>query len=40
MPFIQTCSTSTPRVRSRAISQPVIPKIAIAAGADQTRLDM
>jgi hypothetical protein len=29
---------STARVRSCAMSQPVMPKIAIIAGADQTRI--
>jgi hypothetical protein len=37
-PFIHSCTTSTARVRSCAISQPVIAYIAIAAGADQTRI--
>ena len=32
-PFSQNCRTSTSRVRPAAINQPIIPYIAIAAGA-------
>lgn len=39
-PFIQSCNSSIARVRSRATSQPVMPNIAMAAGADQMRMDM
>ena len=39
-PFIQICSSRIEAVRSRAMSQPLMPKIAMAAGADQMRIEM